>query len=326
MNAQRSCTELEAGEEEFLRKEEERWGKTVEEIRSGFESLCLALQKFLLVLGHSLELIGEDNEVDVILANIGRATLPNKMELTELEGQSLKIIEGKWSEFVREARAGTMSLPSAMKEFMRIVGKYLICHAQPKSLTERSLVEKHYCSVREFFRSRGFRDVDVPPLNCTDEDLRKWFAEGKNVIYEPSDKEVSVALLTLQLPFKLLVEDPRQIVWEPVKKGRWLLVDAQERCPRVGERSYEGFAFVFEESQQILTLRQYAILWHFGSISGEVLDLETETLLSTPYGAEGILYAYSNLALCSLKFSVNKWLKLGDRHPLKGIRTVRVIE
>jgi len=323
MGAQKSCLNLETEEAVLLCRVEERWDAVVAKIQFGLEPLCPALQRFLLFLGRLLEVAGETSGVDLILAAVGRAKLSDEKGLSELEAQSLTVLDQKWSNLVREVRAKTVSLIPGLKDFMRATGHYILCHAEPNISTS---AEKHRRSIQDFYVSRGFRDVVVPPLNCTGEELNRWFSEGRNAIYEPSNKEVSAALIGLQLPFKSLVDDPSQIAWERVSEGRWLLVDAQEHCPRIGERSYEGFTFTLEEGQQIMTLRQYAIAWHLGSVDGEIMDLETDTLLSTRYGTEGVLHAYASLALANLRFSVGEWRNLGTKHPKMGIRIVTVIE
>ncbi|MFA5413655.1 MAG: hypothetical protein WC348_03895 [Patescibacteria group bacterium] len=295
-------------------------------MRFGLDSFCQALQNFLLSAGRLLENAGEDSDLDMILRAVGKVTFPDEKMLTKDQETRLTELEKAWSDLVKEVRADTRSLLPGLEEFMKLVGKDLLRQDEPKPAVLGPWAEKHRCSVQTFYGSRGFRSVEVPPLRCTDDDLHRWFSEGGNLIFEPSDKDASVALFILQLPFKSLVEDPSQIAWEPVKEGRWLLVEAQERCPRVGERSYDGFICSLKPGQKILTLRQYDILWHLGSAGGEILDLETDTMLATGYGADGIVHAYGSRALSDLQFSIDEWKYTTRKHPGMGVRIARIIK
>lgn len=315
-------SKLDAGDEVLLCRADDKWYKTATKIRMGVVPLWQGLQGFLMFLGTLLEKVEESVEVDAILASACRdVTLPERRDLTELESASLAVLEEKWLNMVREARAGTLSPPEGCKEFMRLVGKYLSGFSTQK---KSPLVEQHRTLVELFYHSRKIGGVRVPPLPSTDEQLRAWFVEGKNLIFEPSEKDAPGKTLLSKLPHRLL-DDPEQIVLEPVEEGRWLLVDAAERCPRVGERSYKGLTLSLEPGQRILTLPQYAILWHFGGADGALLDLETDTMLATRYGADSVVHAFGNLALSALEFSVGEWRHLMRAYPKMGVRTARII-
>ncbi len=327
----RSSPGLDAGEDVVLCVAEERWEKTVTRIRFGLEPLCLALQNFLLFLGRLMEEAGEASKIDQILAVVGRAKLPDKKGLTELESQSLKMIELKWAEMTVETRAGALQLSSASEEFLMYVGKYLVSRAEPKS-SEKSWAEKQRDTMLDFYHSRKVDDIhiaaalQIPVPSCTDDRLREWFALGENLIYEPSEDEVPVWKLMASLPHRMLADDPAKIVWKPVREGRWLLVDAQEHCPKVGDRSFRGHNMALKEGQRILTLPQYAILWHIGGLGGEILDLKTDTMFATQYGADNIVHAYGSHALSNLQFSVGEWGRTTTKHPKMGVRIARIIE
>jgi len=327
MSAQkRSCPGLEAGEAALLCRVEERWNSVVAKISFGLEPLCPALQNFLLFLGHILEVAGETSEVDMILANVGRAKLPDGKGLSELESQSLRVIEERWTNTAREIRVSTLSLQLGFYEFMMFVGKYLLGRAGPKLAVGRSCAEKQQRVMEEFYRSRGFSEVKVPLVSIGDEQMSLWFADGKNLIFEPSERDLSVELLMQQLPHEFKLDDPAKIIWEPVEEERWLLVDAEEQCPQVGERSFEGFRLALEDGQRILTLPQYAITWHLGGAGGEILDISTDTMLATRYGADSVVHAFGNFATRDLTFSIGEWRHLATRHPRMGIRTARIVE
>jgi hypothetical protein len=324
MSVSRACSDgLDAGEDVALCKVEGRWEKTVVRIRFGLEPLCPALQKFLLFLGHLLEAAGETTRIDEILAAVGRAKLPDKKGLIDVEDQSLRVIETRWTEMVREIRAGTLAFLPPLEEFMKYVGRYLIGRAE--KTPERSWAEKQQQMMWEFCSSRGIVGVDIPIPPRSDEQIREWFAAGKNLIYEPSEEEMPVARLMAALPHRLLVDDPEKIVWEPVRAGRWLLVDAQEHCPRIGERSYQGFQKILEAGKRCMTFRQYALLWYVGNTGGEILDPETDTMLATRYGADSILHAFGRCALQDLRFSVGEWRHTMKKHPKMGVRLVEII-
>jgi len=309
---------------------EERWEVTVARIRFGREALCPALQNFLLFLGHLLEMAGETSKIDQILAAVGRANLPKEKEFSALEEQSLRVMETKWSDMAQEIRAGTMALFPASEEFLMYVGRYLVGRAEPES-SEKSWAENHRDTLLDFYRSLGAGGVHVaeglqiPVPSCAGGQIREWFAIGKNLIYEPSEDEVPVARLMAALPHRMLADNPEQIVWEPVREGRWLLVDAQEHCPRAGERSFRGFNMTLGKGQRIITLPQYAILWHLGGLGGEILDPETDTLLATRYGADSILHAFGRCALRDLRFSVGEWRHTTRNNPKMGVRLVEVV-
>ncbi len=323
MSAQRSCSELEADEEAILLLAERQWRAIAEEIRSGREPLCLAFVSFLMFLGGLLEKIGEESEVDSILIPIGRKKLPDRKGLTELERESLATLERTWLDTAQEIRGGGNLLPLGWREFMKIIGKYLLGRAE-----EEPLAERHRALFQEFYNSRQCGGIIVPPLPCTDEQLRSWFAEGWNLIYEPSEREITAWLLSTRLEYRLLLDDETKIGWEVVREGRWLRVQANEWCPRVGERSYRGFTLALQPGQMILTLSQYAILWHFGAEDGALLDLNTDTMLATPYGDDGtdsIIHAYGTCALDTLTFSVGEWRHVANKHPKMGVRLAEII-
>ncbi len=325
-----SCAGLEAGEEVILCRVEERWEVAVARIRFGREALCLALQNFILFLGHLLEMSGETSKIDQILAAVGRAKLPEKKEFTDLEGQSLRVMETKWSAVAQEIRAGTMALFPASEEFLMYVGRYLIGRAESKS-SEKSWAEKQQLMMQGFYRSLIADNVHIAAElrikvpSGTDDQIREWFAMGKNLIYEPSEYEIPGARLMAALPHRMLVDDPGQIVWEPVREGRWLLVDAQEHCPGAGDRSYRGYEMALERGRRIITLPQYAILWYIGGLGGEILDPETDTLLATRYGADSVLHAFGRCAMRDLRFSVGEWRHTTKKHPKMGVRLVEVV-
>ncbi|MFH2136571.1 MAG: hypothetical protein ABII19_03010 [Patescibacteria group bacterium] len=328
--SRQSCPGLEVGEEVVLCRVEERWEVTVARIRFGRDALCLALQNFLLFLGHLLEVAGETSKIDQILAAVGRAKLPEGKEFGALEEQSLRTMEAKWSNVAREVRTGTMALFPACEEFLMYIGRYLTSRAEPKS-SEKSWAEKQRDMMLDFYHSLKVGNVHIATElqiqvpSCTDDRLREWFAIGKSLIYEPSETEVPVAKLMTSLPHQMMADDPGKIVWEPVREGRWLLVDAQEHCPRAGERSFRGFNMVLERGQRIMTLQQYATLWHFGNTSGEILDLETDTLLATRYGSDSVMHAVGRCAVRDLRFSVGEWRHTMMKHPKMGVRLVEVV-
>jgi hypothetical protein len=318
---------LDAGDGILLCRIDEKWHETTTKIKWGVIPLWQGLRNFLMFLASTLERAGEEVPADTILALVYRdSTLPEQRgRLTELESASLSALEERWRDLVREARAGTLSLPEGCKEFMRFVGQELLVQVGSKPSASRSCAETQRIVMEDFFRSRGFR-VEIPPFFSTDEQIKEWFTVGKNIIYEPSEGEVPVRLLMEQLPHKLKLDHPEKIVWEPVKEGHWLLVEATERCPRIGERSFQGFEAALQPGQGILTLQQYAITWHLGGIGGEILDVETDTMLATRYGAESIVHAFGNFAPRDLAFSVGEWGRLGASHPKMGVRIARIIK
>lgn len=317
---------LDAGREILLCKIDEEWYKTTTKIRWGVVPLLQGLRSFLMFLGSTLERAGESVEVDTILALIYRdVAVPKTSEPNKPDLASLDFLEGKWRDVVREARAGTLFLSDGCREFMRFIGQTLHDQVRPRPPAARSCAETQRLEMEKFFRSRGF-EVDVPSLSSSDEQIREWFATERNIIYEPSWSEVPPGALMERLPHDLKLDDPGKIVWERVEKGRWLLVEAAERCPRIGERSFRGFEAALQEGQRILTLPQYAITWHLGGIGGEILDVETDTMLATRYGAESIIHSFGNFALQDLAFSIGEWSRLSAPHPRMGIRLAREIK
>lgn len=317
---------LGVGESILLCSAEAKWDKTVADIRFGKEALCPALQKFLLFFAHLLEQAGMIIEIDGILAAVGVARLPDEKGLTEAEDVSLGAIESKWGNLVNDVRAGTADFSLTSQEFVRVVGRFLVSQTvmRPWAEKQQMMMREFYCSLR-VEGDHIARDICIPTPPRADEEIQKYFADGKNLIYEPSEDEVPVAKLMAALPHRLLVDDPGQIVWDPVREGRWLLVDAQEHCPRIGERSFRGYSMTLERGQRILTLPQYAILWHVGSAGGEILDPETDTLLATSYGADSVLHAYGRCALRNLQFSVGEWRHTMRKHPKMGARLAEIV-
>lgn len=322
--SRQSCPDFGAGEAAVLCKAEKTWDRAVAEIRFGKEALYPALQNFLMSFGRTMERAEVPIEIDEILAKVGVARLPDKKGLTELEDQSLRILERRWDDLAGKIRGGERGL-SFFQGFVGDVGRYLL-----SQIVKRPWAEKQQLMMQEFYRSLRVegahiaRDICIPTPPRADEEIQKYFADGKNLIYEPSEGEVPVARLMASLPYRMLADDPAKIIWEPVREGRWLLVDAQEHCPRVGDRSFRGYNMVLEKGQRILTLPQYAILWHVGSAGGEILDLETDTLLATRYGADSILHAYGR-ALQDLQFSVGEWRHTTGKHPKMGARFAEVV-
>lgn len=197
MSAQKSWLNLEAGEAVLLCRVEERWDSVVAKVQFGLEPLCPALQRFLLFLGHLLEVAGETSEIDLIIATVGRTKLPDGKGLSELEAQSLRMIEEKWNNTAREIRAGTLSLSLGFREFMMLVGRYLLSRAESRPLGGRSCAEKQQLTMQDFYQSRGFSRVEIPLVSCADEQMNLWFSAGKNLIFEPSERDVPIERLML---------------------------------------------------------------------------------------------------------------------------------
>lgn len=324
-----SCSGLEAGEDLLLCRADAKWNKTAADIHFGKEALCPALQKFLLSFARLLEQAEMDIKIDVILAAVGVARLPDKKGLSEIEEQSLRVIEKKWADLVREVRGGaefSLDFSREAQEFVRSVGGYLVGR-----VLKRTAAEKQQLMMQGFYRALKVgndylaEEINIPIPPRTDEEIRGYFAEGKNLIYEPSEKEVPVARLMAALPHRMLADNPEQIVWEPVREGRWLLVDAQEHCPRAGDRSFRGYNMTLEKGQRIITLPQYAVLWYVGSYGGEIIDLETDTMLATRYGQDSVLHSFGRCALRDLRFSVGEWRHTTTKHPKMGVRLVEVV-
>jgi len=323
--SRQSCSGLEVGKDIVLCSVEVKWDKTVADIRFGEEALCPALQNFLMSFGRTMERAGETVEIDGILAAVGVARLPDKKGLTEIDDQGLRVMEKRWEDLARDVRAEAADFSLASQEFVRVVGRFLV-----SQIVKRSSAEKQQLMMQNFYRSLKAGGVyiaekiciPVPP--CADEQIEEWFALGENLIYQPSEEEVPTAKLMAALPHQLM-DDPEKIIWEPVREGRWLLVDAREHCPRIGERSFRGYSMALKRGQRIITLPQYAILWHVGSAGGEILDLETDTLLATRYGADSVMHAFGKGALKDLRFSVGEWRHTTKKHPKMGVRLVEII-
>lgn len=321
---------LGVGEGILLCSADAKWNKTVADINFGKEALCPALQLFLLSFGRLLEQAGMAIEIDGILAAVGVARLPDKKGLSEIEEQSLRVMEKRWTDLTRDVRGGTADFSKESQEFVKSVGGYLVSR-----IVKRTAAEKQQLMMQNFYNSLRVGGapvgrVNVPHLPLPDEDFRKAFEAGRNLIYEPSEDEVPVQRLLQALPPRMILDDPSKIRLELVKVGRWLLVDSQPYCPDVGRRSFRGFNMALSGGQRIMTLGQYLIAWHIGAESGEILDSETDTMLATPYGDDGIVHAYApqvmnERAVDELQFTVGEWRRLTIPNPKMGIRRVEAI-
>lgn len=316
---------LGAGERIILCGADAKWNKTVADIHFGKEALCPALQRFLLFFAHLLEQAGVAIEIDGILAAVGVARLPGEKGLSEIEEQSLRVMEKKWADLSEDVRGGAADFSRVSQEFMRSVGGYLVSR-----IVKKTLAEKQQLMMQNFYDALGVGKVIVPHLPFPDEYLQASFTIGRNFIYEPPEDKVSIRLLLQVLPPKMILDDPSKIRLEEVRRGRWLLVDSQSRCPNAGKRSFRGFSMALSGGRRIMTLGQYLIAWHVGAEGGEILDSETDTMLATPYGDDGIVHAYApqvmdERAMDELQFSVGEWRCLATPRPNMGIRCVEVV-
>lgn len=178
-----------------------------------------------------------------------------------------------------------------------------------KDAKPRDPIEDWREAMASFYERYGFA-VNVPRPAVSAEELEKWRADGWEIFYRPAEREASYEKLlrafgheghaTLQPGERLFFS------WEPADQGYWFLAEAGETTPRSG-KTFEDYARETPVGQMLLSLEEYAVLWHImKDFLGVILDHDHSTLLRTRYKRE-VLHARSRIDRTVIEFFARGW-------------------
>lgn len=178
-----------------------------------------------------------------------------------------------------------------------------------KDAKPRDPVEDWREAMANFYGKYGFA-VDVPRPAVSAEELEAWRVDGWELFYRPAEGEVSYEKMLCVFGHEghstLHPEERLHFGWEPAKEGYWFLAEAGETNPRSG-KTFEDYARETPVGQRLLSLEEYAVLWHvMKDVLGVILDHGHSTLLRTRYKTE-VLHARSHIDRTEIEFFVRGW-------------------
>ena len=158
---------------------------------------------------------------------------------------------------------------------------------------KRDLAEQCRAWFEDWYRSLGFA-ITVPKPNVTNREFARRTERHQVLTYEPATADVPYEAFMRAVGqgdhWTVTDEGERaKIGWEPIAKGYWHWVDAQDVSPRLGV-SWKRLT----ANLRLLSLEEYVKFRHaLKAKTGRMLDVRTWCWLRTRFG-RGALSAYGH--------------------------------
>lgn len=157
---------------------------------------------------------------------------------------------------------------------------------------KHDLAEQRRLVMEQFFRTRGFPALNVPKPNVSNREFARREKFGNQLFYMPfkmqiADYDCFITSVGQANHWTVIDQAKRaKIGWQISGPGYWFWVEVSPACPRL-KTSWNDF----NASIRLLSLEEYAVVWHFLKANGTVLDHNTLSWLRTRYDDSGALYA-----------------------------------